>query len=59
MDLSKYNLTFLLNKDEAIAIKNAVIDELEQWEWMLDDESINRYMLLIKQLSAIISNLSN
>ena len=57
MDLSKYKLTFLVNKQEAIQVRNAVQDEYESWNGMLDTQSINVYMLMIQQLTQLIDNL--
>lgn len=57
MDLSKYKLTFLLNRQEAIQVRNAVQDELNSWDWMLDPQSINAYLFMIQQLNQVIDNL--
>lgn len=57
MDLSKYKLTFLINKEEAIQVRNAVQDEYESWNGMLDTQSTNAYMKMIQQLTQLIDNL--
>lgn len=57
MDLSKYKLTFLINKEEATQVRNAVQDEYESWNGMLDTQSINAYMAMIQQLNQVIDNL--
>lgn len=57
MDLSKYKLTFLLDRQEAIQVRNAVQDEYESWNGMLDTQSVNAYMKMIQQLNQVIDNL--
>lgn len=57
MDLSKYKLTFLIDRQEAIQVRNAIQDEYESWNGMLDTQSVNAYMKMIQQLNQVIDNL--
>ena len=56
MDLQNLDLSFLINREDAIQVKNAVIDEYYSWGNLLSPEDENKYLLMIQQLTNIIDN---
>ena len=58
IDLTKFDLTFLIDKEKAIQIKNAVIDEMYSWNNLLDPIDESKYILMIHQLNEIIDRLN-
>ncbi|MGM9544227.1 MAG: hypothetical protein ACI3T9_04525 [Romboutsia timonensis] len=57
MDLNNLDLTFLVDKQSAIQVKNAVIDEMYSWDTLLSPTELDRYYLMIRQLNKIIDGL--
>ena len=57
MDLRNLDLTFLIDKQSAIQVRNAVMDEMDSWGNLLDPPEMNKYLLMIKQLNKVIDGL--
>ena len=57
MDLRNLDLTFLIDRQQAIQVRNAVIDEMESWGNLLDPPEMDKYLLMIKQLNKVIEGL--
>lgn len=57
MDLNKLDLTFLIDRAEAIQIRNQVIDEYFSWGNLLTPEEEKKYLKMIEQLTNVVSNL--
>lgn len=57
MDLNKLDLTFLIDRAKAIQLRNEVIDEYYSWGNLLSKEEEKKYLIMIEQLTSVISNL--
>ena len=57
MDLRNLDLTFLIDRQQAIQVRNAVIDEMDSWGNLLDPPEMDKYLLMIKQLNKVIDGL--
>ena len=57
MDLKNLDLTFLIDRQQAIQVRNAVIDEMNSWGNLLDPPEMDKYLLMIKQLNEVIEGL--
>lgn len=57
MDLKNLDLTFLIDRQQAIQVRNAVIDEMDSWGNLLDPPEMDKYLLMIKQLNKVIDGL--
>lgn len=51
------DLTFLINKEEAIKLRDKVIDELESWNSTLSTMDENTYYKIINALTELIERL--
>lgn len=51
------DLTFLIDREKAIQLRNQVIDELESWNNILSAEDESNYYKIIAMLNNIIENL--
>lgn len=58
IDLSKFDLTFLIDREKAIQIKEQVVEEYLGWSGMLDPIDESKYILMIYQLNEIIDRLN-
>lgn len=52
-----FDLTFLINKEKAIQVKNMVMDELDSWNGMLAEADEDTYYKLIQALEDLIASL--
>ena len=57
MDLRNLDLTFLIDRQQAIQVRNAVMDEMDSWGNLLDPPEMDKYLLMIKQLNKVIDGL--
>ena len=57
MDLRNIDLTFLIDRQQAIQVRNAVMDEMDSWGNLLDPPEMDKYLLMIKQLNKVIDGL--
>lgn len=56
--MTNIDLTFLIDREKAIQIRNAVIDEMYSWSNLLDPQDESKYILMIHQLNEIIDRLN-
>lgn len=56
--MTNIDLTFLIDREKAIQIKEQVVDEYLSWSGMLDYQDESKYILMIHQLNEIIDRLN-
>lgn len=56
--MTNIDLTFLIDREKAIQIKEQVVEEYLSWSGMLDPIDEGKYILMIHQLNEIIDRLN-
>lgn len=56
--MTNIDLTFLIDREKAIQIKEQVVEEYLSWSGMLDPQYESKYILMIHQLNEIIDRLN-
>ena len=56
--MTNIDLTFLIDREKAIQVKEQVVEEYLSWSGMLDPQDESKYILMIHQLNEIIDRLN-